>query len=468
MIHDLRLSIRQLFAAPGFCFAVILTLTLGIGVNTAVFGLLDGFLLRQLPYPQPERIGGLVVHTEGVSERTGKTGSDDDNSFTGESWNILRQNISSLDFASYGGSSGANLKSDTYGAVRYVQAARVSANYFQVLGIPLYRGRSFSPDEDRPNGPPVAVLSNDLWRGTFRSDEHIVGKAIHLKGEPYAVIGVLPPNAVTPLKGDLFTALKPATTGECGGNNCGILVRLKPDASWHQVNAELAHLRLPWFADFVTRHHGRVWLYARPLQVDLASGVGDKVSILMLTVLFVLLIACANLAGLTLVRISRREPEIATRLALGASRWQVVRQLWTENLVLALLGGAAAIGCATLIVEFFNRTLPEGMIPIGGLSLDSHVLAFAFGTALLTSLLFGALPALQTRGVDLRSSIARWKSHLGQRFKPVSSTPDRWRSGAYGRAAGRGRTDGKNSPAPGNPGSRIRSSQRHCSKGVSG
>ena len=298
------------------------------------------------------------------------------------------------------------MKSDTNGAVRYVQAGRVSAGYFDVLGIPLLRGRSFDANEDRPNGPPVAVLSNALWRSTFRSDDQIIGKAIHLKGEPYTVVGVLPPNAVTPMKADLFTALKPATTGECGGKNCGIFVRLEPGANWPQVNAELNHVQLPWFRYFDLKPHSRVWVYARPLQMELASAVKNRISLLMLTVVFILLIACANLAGLTLVRVSRREPEIATRLALGASRWQVIRQLWTENLVLAIVGGACGVGCAALIVAVSTRTLPEAMIPLGGLSLDPHVLAFAFGAAMLTSLLFGALPALQIRSVDLRSSIA--------------------------------------------------------------
>lgn len=405
MIQDLRPAIRQLFAAPEFCIAVVLTLALGIGVNSGVFSMLDGFLLRQLPYPEPDRIAALVVHKEGLNSRTGRVESEEDNSFNGDSWELLKENVDGLAFAAWGGNGGVNLKSDTDGGARYVRAARVSANYFEVLGIPLSQGRSFSVDEDRPHGAPVVVLSYTLWNSTFRQDTGIIGKTIHLKGEPYTVIGVLARSAMTPSHADLFTALKPAPTGECGGENCGIIVRLKRGANWKQVNSQLSHVRLPFFSELESRAHGRSWLYARPLQLELAADMKGRVSVLMWTVLFILLIACANLAGLALVRICRREQEIATRLALGASRWNIIRQLWMENLMLALLGGAAGVGCAGLMLDYFGKSLPEEMIPMGGLSLNLHVVAFAFGASLVTSLLFGALPAMQSRGIDLRSAI---------------------------------------------------------------
>ncbi len=418
MIQTLRFATRQLFAAPGFCLAVVITLALGIGVNTAVFSVLDGFLIRQLPYPEPDRVGALVTHIEGFSKRSGQIASEENDSFDGASWQALTENMTDVTLATYGGTSGVNLKSDSDGAVRYVRESRVSARYFDVLGIPLYRGRSFSMSEDRPHGPLVVVLSYALWNSTFHGDQQIVGKAIHLKGEPYTVIGVLPAKATVPSRADLFTPLQPSTSGECGGENCEIILRLGTGASWPGVNAQLRHVRLPFMAGFEKETHGRAWVYARPLQTEFANGLENKVSVLMLAVGCILLIACANLAGLTLVRISRREQELATRLALGASRWIIVRQLWAENLVLALFGGAVGVGCSLLILRVFENTLPESMIPMGGLSLNAHVLAFAIGATLLTSLLFGALPALQIRGIDLRSSIASGSRTIARSARP--------------------------------------------------
>jgi len=407
-LNDLRFAFRQFYKNPGYAFAVILTLALGIGVNTAVFSMVDGFMLRRLPYPEPERLAALVVHKQGVGQRSGKPFTDDDNSFDGATWQLLKNNVTGVTFASYGISNGVNLKAgaDAGGAVRYVHNTRVSAHYFDVLGIPLYLGRSFSEQEDVQHGPPVVVLSYKLWQSTFHSDPKLIGKSIDLKGEPYMVVGILPQNAVTPTNADLFTPLQPAPTGECGGNNCGIYVRLKPGVSWQQVNAQLNHVHLPDFSEVETRNHGQAWIYARPMQRELAGDMHDEVSALMLAVSFILLIACANLAGLTLVRISRRTPEVATRLALGATRFDVLRQLWVENLLLALVGAAAGVFLALLILSGLRGFLPEWMIPIGGFHLDARVLAFTFGASLITSLLFGALPALQTRRVDLRSSIA--------------------------------------------------------------
>jgi predicted permease len=407
LLQDFRCALRQFTAARGFCLAVVLTLALGIGVNTAVFSMLDAFLLRKLPYPQPERIAALVKHQEGVNPKTGRAASDEDDSFQGSEWQILKQNLDTVTFASWGVTGGVNLKADAGAgsAVRYVRDSHVSAGYFSVLGIPMHLGRSFSEDEDRPKGPPAVILSDALWRSTFQADENLIGKSILLKGEPFTVVGVLPPNALTPSNADLFTPLQPWTSGECGGNNCGIMVRLKPGATWQQVRAQLSHVRLHDFAEFERQFHGHAWLYPKPLQLEFAGDQQGQVLVLMVAVGFILLIACANLAGLALVRISRRTREIATRLALGASSWAVLRQLWAETLVLALLGAAVGVGMAVGIVQALSIFLPLEMMPVGGFTIDLRVLAFTFAVSLLTSVLFGALPALQAWRIDLRTSI---------------------------------------------------------------
>jgi len=407
-IQDLRLALRQLYRNPGFALAVTLTLALGIGVNTAVFTLVNGFLLRPLPYPEPNRLAVLILHQEGVSPKSGQFVQDDDNSQDGETWEMVRDNVPAVRAAIFGGTSGVNLQaaSDSGNSVRYVQDMRVSAHYFDVLGIPPFLGRGFSEEEDRPNGPNAVIVTYALWQSVFHGDPQILGKAVNLKGEPYTMVGVLPQRAQPTGTADVFTPLQPHQSGECGGNNCEIILRLKPGATWQQVSAQMAHLHKTSFDEIAKTDKGRAWFYASPLSRNLDNGMREPVIGLMLAVSFILLIACANLAGLTLVRVSRRVPEIATRLSLGATRWAVLRQLWAESVVLAFIGAALGLAFARGILSALPGFLPDEMLPLGGLPIDVRVLAFTFAASLFTSLLFGGLPALQTRRVDLRSSMA--------------------------------------------------------------
>jgi predicted permease len=406
--RDLRFAFRQLTKSPGYALAVMLTLALGIGVNTAVFSMVDGFVLRSLPFREPARVGVLILHVQGVSQRRGEYFSEDDDSHNGSTWLALKESLQSVTLAAWGATGGVNLQATTAdgSAVRYVHDTHVSADYFDVLGVPLARGRSFTAEEDRPHGPNAVVLSYGLWQSAFRGDSSIVGRAIDLKGEPYTVVGVLARGAVTPGNADLFTPLQPAKTGECGGTNCGILMRLKPGASWQQVAAELGHVHLPMMDEVSGLARGGAWLYAQPIARYTGGDMQPKVKVLMVAVGFILAIACANLAGLALVRIARRTREIATRLALGATRMEVIRQLWVENLVLALLGSGAGLGVAVAVLKGLQGLLPDEMLPVGGFSMDARVLSFTLGASLLTSLLFGALPALTTRRVDLRSAMS--------------------------------------------------------------
>ncbi len=404
--QDFRFAMRQITRTPGFSFAVILTLALGIGVNTAVFSMVNGFMLRPLPYPDADRIASLILHSEGTY-RTGQFGVEDDDSHTFETWNLVNQNVTAVQAAAQGATTGVNLLAGAQpgAAIRYVQATRVSAGYFEVLGIRPLLGRGFSADEDRPDGRKAVVLGYPLWQSAFGGDPHVLGKGITLKGEPYTVVGVLRNGARSPGNGELFTALAPADTkGECSGNNCSILLRLRDGATWQEAGVQIAQLRLPSFEQIANSAHGRAWFYAQPLSRYLGSQMRTPVLALMLAVSFILFIACANLAGLTLVRIDRRTQEIATRLALGAARSAILRQLWIESLLLALMGAAAGLVLARGILASLHGFVPDEFIPLGGLSLDGRVLAFTFGTSLVTSLFFGALPAFRTRRVDMRSS----------------------------------------------------------------
>lgn len=408
VINDLRFALRQIHKSPGYALAVVLTLALGIGVNTAVFSMMDGFMLRSLPYPEPERLAALLMHQQGMGINDG---GQVRNHFESKTWIAVRDNVPSAIVAASSNrlgteGEGVNLTADASngGAVLYVHGASVTAHYFDVLGIPLYMGRGFTAEEDRAHGPKVVVVSYGLWQTAFRGDRNLVGKTIHLKGEPYTVVGILPRGAVMPNPVDIWTPLAADDpTGQCGGTNCNIEMRLKPGASWEQVAAQLALMPKPEYMD---ASKIRMWFYAQPLALEAARFMRPRVQVLMLAVSFILLIACANLAGLALVRISRRTPEIATRLALGATRGAVLRQLWVENLLLAIVGAGAGLALAQMILSGLQQFLPSEMIPFTGFSIDGRVLAFTLGTSLLTSLLFGVLPALQTRRVDLRSSIA--------------------------------------------------------------
>jgi len=416
LINDFRFALRQLHKNPGFVLAVTLTLALGVGVNTAVFSLVNGFLLRPLPYPEPARLGVLILHQEGISSKSGQFVQDDDDSQDGQTWEMVRTGVPAVEAASFSGTSGVNLQASSASGttVRYVQDMRVSADYFDVLGVRPFLGRSFTVEEDRPNGPNAVIVSYTLWQSALRGDPQALGKAVILKGEPYTVVGVLPPGARTTILppgaqttgvADLWTPLQPHQSGECGGNNCEIIMRLRPGATWQLVSVELAHLRKDWFDQFAKNNKGRAWFYAAPLARDLSENMRQPILGLMSAVGIILLIACANLAALTLVRIVRRSPEIATRLALGASRWGIVRQLWAESFVLAFAGAAFGLGLARLILASLPEFLPQDMLPLGGVAIDFRVLAFAFLASLGTSLLFGALPALHTRRVGLRSSM---------------------------------------------------------------
>jgi predicted permease len=396
----LRSAARQLRRNPGFTATVIITLALSVGANTAIFSLVNALLLKSLPYAHPERMGTIYARV------TGPRGSNDALSgIDGEKWELLRDNVPSLISAVSGGTSGVNLKAGSH--VQYVRDGRVSAHYFDVLALQPVVGRNFSEDEDRPHGPKAVILSYSLWRNVFAEDPAILGQAILLRSEPYTVIGVLPQDVVTPLNADVYTSLQPSRQGEGSGTNFDVFTRLRPGATWQQANAEI---NLAWAirAQRIEKNvpGAQVTYYSVPLHKGQTESLRPQVLALMLAAGFILLIACANLAGLTLVRMLRRTSEVATRLALGASGWQIQKQFWIENLLLALVGGAVGVGVGLLGLRGLLLMLPEHFLPVASVPLDGRVLAFTLVVSVLTSALFGMLPALAARKVDLRSSMA--------------------------------------------------------------
>ncbi len=399
--RDTRFGWRQLRRNPGFTWTAIITLSLSIGANTAIFSIVNALMLKSLPYPQPERMGTIYTRIKGTKA------SDERHHINGEQWELLRDSVPALISAVSGiRPSGVNLEAGPHAV--YVHNERISAHYLEVLGIQPAMGRNFSAEEDRPHGPQAAILSDSLWRSLFGADRNIVGRAILLKGAPYTVIGVLPPGATTPSNAEIYTALQPAHDGEGGGTNFEAITRLRDGATWQEADAEITRA----WSKRANRYeleddpNAQVSYYSVPLQKGQAATLRPQALTLMLASGFILLIACANLAGLTLVRMMQRTAEVATRLALGASRWQILRQFWIENLLLALVGGTAGIGMGFLALRGLLVLLPEHFLPVARVSLDGRVLAFTLALSLLTSVLFGMLPGLATRKVDLRSSLA--------------------------------------------------------------
>jgi len=398
--RDLRFAARQLRRNPGFTVTVVVTLALAIGANTAIFSLVNALMLKSLPYAHAERLGTIYTRI------TGAQVSDERHHLDGEQWELLRDNVPSLMSAISGVTSGVNLQAGSQ--MQYVRDGRVSAEYFDVLGMQPIIGRSFSVDEDRPHGAEVAILSYGIWKNLFASDRDIAGRAILLRGEPYTVIGVLPEGATTPLNADVYTPLQASRDGEGGGTNFDVITRLKDGGSWQQADAEINRT---WSArngryELKDSPGAQVTYHTVALQKGETDTLRPQALALMLSSGFILLIACANLAGLTLVRVLRRAPEVATRLALGASRWQIQKQFWVESLLLALAGGAAGIAVGFLALRGLLVLLPEHFLPVASVGLDLRVLLFSALVTVFTSVLFGMLPALAARKLDLRSSMA--------------------------------------------------------------
>lgn len=402
LVRDIKLACRQLRRSPGFTFIVLLTLALAVGANTAVFSIVNALLLRPLPYSEPDRLAAVVRYLHGVSA-SGQVIDDIEDGQDGETWELIRDHVTAATFAAeYHGSDGVNLEANHQ--ARYVLDHRVSAAYFDVLGIQPLFGRTFTQEEDRPHGPNAVILSYELWKSLFSSDRNILGQAIRLKGEPYTVVGVMPPNVQTTAATDLWTPVQPWRGGEGGGSNYHFIMRLNKGATWAQVNAQLQPLHPDLFNHLLKG--ASVHLQAQPLQQDMAAEKRAPALMLMGAVALILIIACTNIAGLMLVRLHRRADEVATRLALGATRGSIIRQMFMEPLVLTTAGGAAGVGLAYLALEPFINLFPADLLPTTGIAIDPRVLLFTLFCVAMSSLFIGLFPALATSKLEIRPQLS--------------------------------------------------------------
>lgn len=396
LVFDFRYALRQLRSAPGFALTAVLTLAFGIGATTAIFSIVEGVLLRPLPFVHPDRLVALSDILEGAD-----IGGNGEAGVTIPEIRAYQRETRS--FAGLGGYAQGNYEFSGAGTPAQINGARVSASIFPMLGIAPLMGRGFTQKEDDGSAQ-VAVISYGMWRSRFHGDGHVLGQKIDLDRKPYEIIGVMPRDFEFPLipgqlnRSELWVPLSPThdelTVGAASWC-CGMVGRLKPGVSAAQAEQDaerVAKQIMSNYPAFMTSLHIRAVVH--PLAEDTVAQARPLLRTLFLAVAVVLFIACANLAGLLLVRVMRRRREIAVRLALGASGAAVVRQSLIETLALSFSGGLLGLGLAAVALRLGVSFLPETLPRISSIGLDWQVVGFAILAAVATGLLCGFVPAM--------------------------------------------------------------------------
>jgi putative ABC transport system permease protein len=390
-MNDFRFAFRTLLRNPSFTVAAILALALGIGATTAIFSVVDGVLLRPLPYPEADRLVSVLTRRPGP-------GSDGFVYFVG-SWDYIDWSRENKVLASYAAMGRIweepLILPDSSVSVR---AARVTQNFLDVLQISPELGRKFLAEDGRPDASGPIIISHSLWQTKFASDPQILEKSIRFDGGLRQVAGVLPPNFIFPsnLRVDALVPLKIPLDAEQArkiGAAWDTIGRMRPGVGLRQVQANFEAL-LDVSRSFEPRFYQGTQLRVTPFQDRLTGNVRTVLLILLGGVTCVLLIACANVANLLLARATARQREIATRAALGASRFRLIRQLLSESLLIGSIGGVAGIFLAVAAVRVLKIFAPADFPRIAEVTVDLRVLAFALAAALATGIVFGLAPAL--------------------------------------------------------------------------
>jgi putative ABC transport system permease protein len=395
LLEDIRFAVRILRKNPGFTVVAILTLALAIGANTAIFSVVNGVLLRPLPLLESDRLFQVYRRsTEGISDSLSEPQY---NFLTGQTQPF--SGVTAYPVIN----SGFNLTGD--GLPERIMGARVTRSFFEVVGVRPSLGRGFFAEEDVPGGAHVAVIGHGLWQRRFGGSPDIVGRSITLNGETFTIVGVAPAGFGFPDSAQLWTPLQVNTASTEDGHYLVVVGRLKPGMQPEQVSAMLAVQSEQLRASRAGALAPERKLDASPLQTMKARDVKPALLVLLGAVALVLLIACVNLANLQLARAANRERELAVRTALGASPRRIMRQLLTESVLLSTAGGVLGLLLATWAIPALLAMAPEGLPLPEGVGIDGAVLAFTLGVSLLTGLLFGLLPALQSSRPNLQGSL---------------------------------------------------------------
>lgn len=401
--HDLRFALRMLRKDPGFTTAVIITLTLGIGANSAIFSVVDAVLLRPLPYQNPDQ---LVM----VWENNQKEKRD-------------QNQVSFLNFADWREQNQVFIDSAAFAYWTFnltgvdqperLRSVIASASLFNVLGVKPRLGRSFNPEEDKAGHDQVVVLSHSLWQRRFGADLNVVGRSINLSGGSFTVIGVMPPDFKfpsedvelwAPLSAPIIDTRFPQLMYKRDMHFLTVVARLKSNISVTEAQAQMTTIGRRLETQYPDSNTG-YGVNIVPLYEQTVANSRPTLLVLVGVVLFVLLIACANVANLLLARAAARQKEIAMRAALGASRLRIIRQLLTESVLLATLGGVFGLMLAYWSVRTFVALGPADVPRLKDVGLDGRVLVFSLLISLLTGVIFGLAPALQASRSNLNETL---------------------------------------------------------------
>jgi putative ABC transport system permease protein len=393
-MNDLKFALRQLRKSPGFTIVAILTLALGIGANTAVFSALNALFIRPLPIQKPEAVVCGYAMREGRDPYL--TSALEYNAYQEQSRSFTVSGIAAPQSFSFAAG----------GEPERLPGAAVTVDYLTTLGVKLFAGRSFLEEEDRPGGPTVALISYELWQRRFGGDPKLVGQSLTLDDRSYTVIGILPPGFNMPFAADVWVPLqsniKAAPLDQRAQPAYDMVARLKPGVTLRTADVELKQIAARLAVEYPQIRQG--WSYKlislrQNLMGDLEGHTRAALFALVAAVAFLLLICCANLANLLLAQGVAREGEISIRFALGAGRARIVRQLLTESLLLALLGGAAGTLLAQCVVPLLGQLSPVRVVSLASFlrdfRIDSRVLVFSFLLSLLTAAIFGSIPAIK-------------------------------------------------------------------------
>jgi putative ABC transport system permease protein len=394
MLQDLIYGLRWLRKNPGFTLLAVLMLAVGIGVNTAMFSVINAVLLQPLPYTEADRI---VWMNESGSEVANRMVSYP---------NFLDWRARNQVFESMSTFRGWFVNITGTGEPESVNARMVTSDYFKVMRVSPFMGRDFTPEDDKPGAAPVTLISYGTWQQRFGGDPNAVGKSILLDDKAYTIIGVLPESFVHQGPPPLWILIGPFNWSErdtrTGGN---VIARLKPGVTIEQARSDMNRIAQELLQEYPVANAGANTVNVLSLQDSITGNVSTALKILFGAVGLVLLIACANVANLLLARAAARRKEFAVRAALGASRARIFRQMLIESLLLAVIAGALGLILASWTTALFASVAHETVPRMAGLKLDTKVLGFSFLVSLLTGILFGAMPALRFSKTDLQDTL---------------------------------------------------------------